>query len=94
MKKNASLFSFEHHVHITIYLFIGESKAKHVLVLEVLGDKWRTIKYPLQSVRPFKFEHIPLSQRAEVTTHILIVCFSTFASLVLAVETSEQIGFV
>lgn len=44
----------------------GESRPKHVVVLEVMGDKWRTIKYPLQTVRPFKFKHIVLSEHPVV----------------------------
>lgn len=44
----------------------GESHTKHVVVLEVLGDKWRTIKYPLQTVRPFKFKHVVLAEHSRV----------------------------
>ncbi|GMH38267.1 hypothetical protein BSKO_06151 [Bryopsis sp. KO-2023] len=44
----------------------GESRNKHVVLLEVMGDKWRTIKYPLQTVRPFKFQHVVLSEQNSV----------------------------
>ena len=36
----------------------GESKKKHVFVLEVLRNNFRTIKQELLSVRPFKFEQV------------------------------------
>lgn len=38
----------------------GESKRKHAVLLEMLGDKFRTIRYPLASVRPFVFEALSL----------------------------------
>ena len=36
----------------------GESRPKHALILEVLGDNWRTIKHPLRTVRPFAFDSV------------------------------------
>lgn len=36
----------------------GESKKKHVVLLEILGDQWRTFKYPLRTVRPFTFDQV------------------------------------
>lgn len=36
----------------------GEAKRKHVVLLEMLEDKWRTIKYPLDSVRPFEYDQV------------------------------------
>ena len=33
---------------------------KHVVLLEVLGDKWRTIKLALQRVRPFVWGSVML----------------------------------
>lgn len=41
----------------------GESKGKHVVLLEVLGDKWRSIKYPLRSVRPFVWDQVVLKNQ-------------------------------
>ena len=41
----------------------GESKKKHVLILEVNGEQFRTINYPLETVRPFVHDNVcqPLS---------------------------------
>lgn len=39
----------------------GESKRKHVVMLEVLGHQWRTSKLPLETVRPFVFESVALA---------------------------------
>ena len=36
----------------------GESKPKHVLVLEILKEAWRTVKHPLHTVRPFFFRSV------------------------------------
>ncbi|KAK9918573.1 hypothetical protein WJX75_005079 [Coccomyxa subellipsoidea] len=41
----------------------GEAKKKHVVVLEVLGDQWRTFKFPLRTVRPFSFDQIVLADQ-------------------------------
>ena len=45
----------------------GESKRKHVVLLEVMGEQWRTVKVALRTVRPFLFESVrptacPISQ--------------------------------
>jgi len=39
----------------------GESKRKHVVLLEVQGMNWRTIKFPLETVRPFVFGSVALA---------------------------------
>ena len=39
----------------------GESKKKHVIVLEVLNQSFRIVKQELQTVRPFKFDQVKLS---------------------------------
>lgn len=39
----------------------GESKAKHVILLEVNESKWRSINLPLSSVRPFVWDNIVLA---------------------------------
>ena len=36
----------------------GESKKKHVVLLEVNGEQFRTINYPLESVRPFIHDNV------------------------------------
>ena len=36
----------------------GESRPKHVLVLEILKEAWRTVKHPLNTVRPFFFRSV------------------------------------
>lgn len=36
----------------------GESKQKHVVLLEVNGEQFRTINYPLESVRPFIHDNV------------------------------------
>ncbi|CAK0786238.1 hypothetical protein CVIRNUC_009451 [Coccomyxa viridis] len=41
----------------------GESKRKHIMVLEILGEQWRTIKVALKTVRPFVFESIVLAKQ-------------------------------
>jgi hypothetical protein len=39
----------------------GESKRKHVILLEMMQNQWRTIKLPLHTVRPFVWDTIQLS---------------------------------
>jgi double-strand break repair protein MRE11 len=39
----------------------GEAKKKHVIILEILGDQWRTFKFPLRTVRPFAFDQVLLN---------------------------------
>eukprot|EP00898_Chlorokybus_atmophyticus_P003724 jgi/Chlat1/4352/Chrsp29S00349 len=47
-------------------LIEGEARKKHVLLLEVLGDKWRTEKVPLESVRPFEYEQVSLAAQPDL----------------------------
>ena len=44
----------------------GESKRKHIMVLEILGEQWRTIKVALKTVRPFVFESVSQHAHASV----------------------------
>ena len=46
----------------------GESKKKHVLMLEICGDDWRSVKFPLDTVRPFMFESVSVTAHACVTS--------------------------
>ena len=36
----------------------GESKKKHVVLFEILGDKFRNVNYPLETVRPFIHDNV------------------------------------
>ncbi len=36
----------------------GEAKRKHAFLLEMLDDKFRTVKLPLETVRPFVYEAV------------------------------------
>eukprot|EP00798_Chlamydomonas_sp_ICE-L_P028771 gene28771-31953_t len=38
----------------------GESVRKHCVLLEVMGSQFRTIKYPLETVRPFVYRNLAL----------------------------------
>jgi hypothetical protein len=44
----------------------GESKKKHVFLLEIRQKKWRTVKIPLETVRPFVFDSVTLSHQTSV----------------------------
>lgn len=44
----------------------GESKKKHVFLLEIREKKWRTVKIPLETVRPFVFDSVTLSHQTSV----------------------------
>ncbi|CAD7697390.1 unnamed protein product [Ostreobium quekettii] len=44
----------------------GESKPKHVFVLDILGDKWRTMRHEIKSVRPYEFAQVTLADQMEV----------------------------
>ncbi|KAG7671414.1 hypothetical protein Ndes2526A_g02059 [Nannochloris sp. 'desiccata'] len=44
----------------------GESKRKHVVLLEIMGQNWRTIKFPLETVRPFAFDSVTLGGKDEL----------------------------
>jgi double-strand break repair protein MRE11 len=39
-------------------LIDGESKPKHVLLLEIKGNQYRPTKIPLTSVRPFEYTEV------------------------------------
>ncbi|GAB4820162.1 hypothetical protein N2152v2_007208 [Parachlorella kessleri] len=39
----------------------GEAKRKHAVLLEIMGQQWRTVKFPLETVRPFIFESVALA---------------------------------
>lgn len=47
-------------------LIDGESKPKHVLVLEIKGNQYRPTKIPLTSVRPFEYTEIILKDEPEI----------------------------
>lgn len=51
------------HVVTCLLCSPGEAKRKHVVLLEVLGDKWRTVKIALNSVRPFVWESVALKDQ-------------------------------
>ena len=44
----------------------GESKKKHVFVLEILREQFRVVKLPLDSVRPFVHETVVLGDQLEL----------------------------
>ena len=59
----------------------GESKRKHIMVLEVMGEQWRTIKVALKTVRPFVFESVSRHARAPVyqpTEALQMLCTAAF----------------
>ncbi|RXI03668.1 hypothetical protein DVH24_004320 [Malus domestica] len=47
-------------------LIDGESKPKHVLLLEIKGNQYRPTKIPLTSVRPFEYTEIVLKDEPEI----------------------------
>ncbi|VFQ79766.1 unnamed protein product [Cuscuta campestris] len=47
-------------------LIDGESKAKHVLLLEIKGNQYRPTKIPLKSVRPFEYTEIALKDEPDI----------------------------
>ncbi|MED6136860.1 meiotic recombination [Stylosanthes scabra] len=47
-------------------LIDGESKPKHVLLLEIKGNQYRPTKIPLMSVRPFEYTEIVLKDEADI----------------------------
>ncbi|EHA8590747.1 putative Double-strand break repair protein MRE11 [Cocos nucifera] len=47
-------------------LIDGESKPKHVLLLEIKGSQYRPTKIPLKSVRPFEYAEVVLKDEADV----------------------------
>ena len=50
----------------------GESKRKHIMVLEIMGEQWRTIKVALKTVRPFVFESVSRPAPLPVPTPVLM----------------------
>ncbi|CBI20379.3 hypothetical protein VitviT2T_029629 [Vitis vinifera] len=51
---------------IATSLIDGESKPKHVLLLEIKGNQYRPTKIPLKSVRPFEYTEIVLKDEADI----------------------------
>ncbi|XP_020534515.1 double-strand break repair protein MRE11 isoform X2 [Jatropha curcas] len=47
-------------------LIDGESKPKHVLLLEIKGNQYRPTKIPLTSVRPFEYAEVVLKDEADI----------------------------
>lgn len=47
-------------------LIDGESKPKHVLLLEIKGNQYRPTKIPLHSVRPFEYAEVILKDVADI----------------------------
>ncbi|XP_078432461.1 DNA repair and meiosis protein (Mre11) isoform X2 [Wolffia australiana] len=47
-------------------LIDGESKPKHVLLLEIKGTQYRSSKIPLKSVRPFEYAEVVLKDVPEI----------------------------
>lgn len=47
-------------------LIDGESKPKHVLLLEIKGNQYRPTKIPLKSVRPFEYTEIILKDEPDI----------------------------
>lgn len=47
-------------------LIEGESKQKHVLLLEIKGNQYRPTKIPLTSVRPFEYKEIVLKDEPDI----------------------------
>lgn len=47
-------------------LIDGESKPKHVLLIEIKGNQYRPTKIPLNSVRPFEYAEVVLKDEADI----------------------------
>jgi double-strand break repair protein MRE11 len=47
-------------------LVAGEAKPKHVLLLEIKGNRYRPTKIPLGSVRPFEFMDVSLKDQPDL----------------------------
>ncbi|KAI5664802.1 hypothetical protein M9H77_24125 [Catharanthus roseus] len=47
-------------------LIEGESKPKHVLLLEIKGSQYRPTKIPLTSVRPFEYSEVVLKDEPDI----------------------------
>lgn len=44
----------------------GESKKKHVVLFEINRERYRTVNFPLESVRPFTHDNVTLQDHVEV----------------------------
>lgn len=44
----------------------GESRRKHMFLIEVKGINYRLVKYPFDTIRPFVFEQVVLKDQAGV----------------------------
>ncbi|OWM88684.1 hypothetical protein CDL15_Pgr002451 [Punica granatum] len=51
---------------IATSLIDGESKPKHVLLLEIKGNQYRPTKVPLMSIRPFEYTEVVLKDVADI----------------------------
>ncbi|CAI9303673.1 unnamed protein product [Lactuca saligna] len=47
-------------------LIDGESKPKHVLLVEIKGNQYRPTKIPLHSVRPFEYKEVVLKDESDI----------------------------
>ncbi|KAI3804796.1 hypothetical protein L1987_26607 [Smallanthus sonchifolius] len=47
-------------------LIDGESKPKHVLLVEIKGNQYRPTKIPLNSVRPFEYKEVVLKDEPDI----------------------------
>lgn len=47
-------------------LIDGESKPKHVLLVEIKGNQYRPTKIPLHSVRPFEYKEVVLKDEPDI----------------------------
>ncbi|XP_057777830.1 double-strand break repair protein MRE11 isoform X2 [Salvia miltiorrhiza] len=50
-------------------LIDGESKPKHVLLLEIKGNQYRPTKIPLSSVRPFEYTEVVLKDEPDIDSN-------------------------
>ncbi|KAL8516877.1 hypothetical protein ACS0TY_015218 [Phlomoides rotata] len=50
-------------------LIDGESKPKHVLLLEIKGNQYRPTKIPLTSVRPFEYTEVVLKDEPDIDSN-------------------------
>lgn len=50
-------------------LIDGESKPKHVLLLEIKGNQYRPTKIPLTSVRPFEYTEVILKDEPDIDSN-------------------------
>ena len=67
----------------------GESKRKHIMVLEILGEQWRTIKVALKTVRPFVFESVSRHAPPSVLKPVWVLRILWNAALTSALKHDE-----